>query len=442
MHLQLGALRQCDVSILRGLCNLLPRNDTPMRSLVFAEQFYFPDGWGGAQIPRDITVYLARHGFSVTVVCGSEPYVAVSGDPGPDPADAGVRIVRLRKLLGGDIHRFKLARQLWFYMMSMPALLFRRRPAAYVVQTNPPLLVPLGALVTLVRRVPFVIIAQDIYPEVVTAHGMLRADSFAARILQAIFGWAYRRADKVIALGPTMVERLERKGVVRRKIELISNWATGDEDVVRGAANRLRGEWQLTDKFVILYSGNLGIAHEIESVLRGLALAIPECPSLRLLIIGKGSRILEAQALARELRIADYVLFRPLVPAPMLPHTLGLADLALVTLRSGFEGLVVPSKLLGYMARGIPVAYIGPRSDVPEFLAESNGGVNLIDADAETVAATFSKLSRNPQQLRVMGENAARYYRQMLSRPIALERYRAMLEALTSAAAAPSGADG
>ena len=404
-----------------------------MRSLVFAEQFYFPDGWGGAQIPRDITVHLARHGFEVTVVCGSEPYVPMTGDPGPDPAAAGVRIVRLRRLFSGDIHRLKLLRQMWFYLMAVPALLRRRKPAAYVVQTNPPLLVPLCALVAFVRRVPLVIIAQDIYPEVVTAHGMLRADSWPARMLRRMFGWAYRRAAKVVALGPTMVERLVDKGVPRERTEFISNWATGDEAVVRGSENRLREEWRLGGKFVILYSGNLGIAHEIEMVIRALAIAALKRPDLRLVMIGKGSRIAEAQSLARELGVSDLVLFKPLVPAEMLPHSLGLADLALVTLRSGFEGLVVPSKLLGYMARGIPVAYIGPKSDVSEIITAAVGGVSLVDVDVDTIAQAFTDLAAEPHRLQAMGARAKHYYDSNLSRTMALERYRILLDTLTLA---------
>ena len=110
--------------------------------LVFAEQFYYPDGWGGAQIPRDITIHLARAGFDVCVVCGSDQYATVQGDPGPSPAAFGVRIVHLPKLTSGEIHKHKLLRQVWFYLLAMPVLLAVHRPAMLLTQTNPPLLVP------------------------------------------------------------------------------------------------------------------------------------------------------------------------------------------------------------------------------------------------------------------------------------------------------------
>src|SRR5688500_7999760 len=117
-----------------------------MASLILAEQFFYPDGWGGAQIPRDIAEHLVRVGFDVSVVCGSDPYARVEDDPGVDPRLRGVRVLRVPRLLPGDIHSAKLLRQLWFYLVAGPILLTRHRPSAFVVQTNPPLLVPIAAI--------------------------------------------------------------------------------------------------------------------------------------------------------------------------------------------------------------------------------------------------------------------------------------------------------
>lgn len=407
-----------------------------MTSLIFAEQFYYPDGWGGAQIPRDITLHLVRSGIGVSVVCGSEPYAPIDGDPGPDPAQAGVRMIRLPRLFGGDIHSRKLLRQLWFYLLAMPALMFRGRADALVIQTNPPLLVPIAAIAARLRRIPLAIIAQDIYPEVLFAHGGLGPQTLPGRMLRGLFGWAYRSATMVIALGPTMAARLRAKGVAPDRIQLVSNWATGDEGAVRGADNELRREWQLEGKFVVLYSGNLGIAHEVEAIIHGLSLAAREQKQLRLVIIGKGSRLAEAKALVQRYGVEEYVLFKPLVPARLLPHSLGLADIALVTLRSGFEGLVVPSKLLGYMARGIPTAYIGPASDVSAMIEQSGGGTNLIDAGPEQVARELKRLAMDPSLLDEMGRRAQQFYDTKLSKSIALTRYRELMESLLSASTA------
>jgi putative colanic acid biosynthesis glycosyltransferase WcaI len=398
------------------------------RHIVFAEQFYYPDGWGGAQIPRDITTHLAKAGLQVSVVCGSDPYAPVQGDCGPDPTASGVRIVRLPRLFGGDIHSLKLLRQLWFYLLAAPALLFRRRPDVFVTQTNPPLLVPLVALVSKLRNRPCIIIAQDLYPEVVIAHGMLRADSLAARILRRMFGWAYRRARAVVTLGPVMAERLQSKGVAPERIVLISNWSTGEEGVVKGAANLLRPRWHLEGKFVVLYSGNLGIAHEFDTIVGAIERAVARRPELRLVIIGKGSRLKEVRELVSQRGLEQFVLFENLVPADMLPHSIGLADLALVTLRDSFEGLVVPSKLLGYMARGIPTLYVGPRSDVSAMLQDSHGGVSFPSGAIDRLADELVNLAGNPPALESMGEAARNYYNTHLSLDVAVAKYAELVQ--------------
>jgi colanic acid biosynthesis glycosyl transferase WcaI len=407
----------------------MPRSAMSMqRRVIFTEQFYFPEGWGGAQIPRDITMHLARNGFEVEVVCGSDQYAPAEAGSGEDPAGAGVSIRRAPRLFGGDVHRHKLLRQLWFCCAALPRLLFGRAPELFVTQTNPPFIVPLIAVVAALRARPFAIIAQDLYPEVLFAHGMVGGGSFAARILQKVFAWAYRRASRVVSLGPVMSQRLLQKGVSEGRITAICNWATGDERVVRGGDNLLRAEWGLEGCFVILYSGNLGIAHDVQTPILAVRELLGEMPHLRLVFVGKGSRLAEAQHIVHTAGLSGAVQFRPLVPLEQLPHSLGIADLALVTLREGFEGLVVPSKLLGYMARGVPTLYVGPSSDAQTLIEDSAGGVSVRNGDVEALANALRALAADPQRLTQMSEAAERYYRLRLARQIGLEHYRAVLE--------------
>lgn len=401
------------------------------RSILFIEQFYYPEGWGGAQLPRDITACLASHGWQVDVVCGSDQYAPLEGNPGPDPATVGIRIRRVPRLFAGDIHHRKLFRQLWFYLAAVPILLFARRPDVFVTQTNPPLAVPLTALAALVRRRPFVIIAQDVYPEILFAHGMLRRDRQPGRALASIFRWSYRRAAAVVSLGKTMTDRLQEKGVIPDRIETISNWATGSEALVRGEENRLRGPWCLDGRFVVLYSGNLGIAHDVATPIEAMRQAARANPNIVLVFVGKGSRLKEAQELAERSSLDEFVKFFGYVPAEMLPHSLGVADVALVTLQPGFEGLVVPSKALGYLARGVPTLYIGPESDVQEFV-KSGGGLCFNNGDIEGLAQALIDLAGSHDRLRTMSETGEAYYRSALDRSIGLDRYRALLERIVA----------
>jgi colanic acid biosynthesis glycosyl transferase WcaI len=402
-------------------------------NIVFVEQYYYPEGWGGAQIPLDITIMIARAGLAVTVLCGKDPYVAVQGGQ-DDPRDAGVRIRYVPRYRIGRKNGKGALAQLWFSAATAWMLLMRGRPSILIVQTNPPLIVVAMSLVAIILRKPLIIIAQDLYPEVMIAHGMIDERGVVGRILSSMFRFAYTHAAKVVSLGPRMTTRLRNKGVSAARICEISNWATGDLGVIRGSANTLIGEWGLAGKFVLLYSGNLGVAHDIETILRAIATARTEVQNLRLVIVGRGGRIAEAKQLARDLAIEDLVVFKDLVPSGLLPHTLGIADIALVTLLPGFEGLVVPSKVLGHMARGIPTLYVGPDdSDVAELIANSGGGITVRNNEVDHLASRLIELTKDSQPLSRMGKDAADYYGAHLSRNLGLIRYRALVDSILNA---------
>jgi glycosyltransferase involved in cell wall biosynthesis len=264
---------------------------------------------------------------------------------------------------------------------------------------------------------------------------MLREGALATRVLRRLFGWAYRRARAVVSLGPVMTDRLLAKGVSRERIVEICNWATGEETVVRGAGNRLRSAWGLDGCFVLLYSGNLGIAHDVETPLRAMQLLRERLPNLRLVFVGKGSRLEQARALATELELDDVVQFHGFVPLELLPHSLGMADAALVTLLPGFEGLVVPSKLLGYMARAVPTLYVGPDSDVARLVAQSGGGACVAAGDIAGFARSVAQWAVQPEALRAAGAAASAYYEARLSRTRGLAAYR---QAVADAIHAPA----
>ena len=399
------------------------------RTVMFLEQYYYPEGWGGAQLPRDVTMDWSQAGYRVVVVCGSEQYAQSEDRDIVEPRRFGVRIRRIPALIGGDIRSRKVLRQLWFLCAAFPIMALGRRPCLFVTQTNPPVTVLLTAVVAMLVRRPYVIIAQDLYPEVILAHGMVRRNTLFARLLQGLFDCAYARASAVVSLGARMSGKLRSKGVNASRIWEISNWATGALDVVRGEENELRKAWDLDGKFVLVYSGNLGLAHDCETLIRAVALAKRAAPQLKLVFIGDGSRSSVARSLVREMELEDAVTFKPFVPFEMLPQTFGLADLSVVTLLPGFDGLVVPSKFFGNMARGVPTLYIGPEgSDVDIVLNRSGGGFSIRNGDLETAVHCILAAIRDSSDLARRGANAQRFYEAHLSRAAALSKYRQLVE--------------
>ena len=394
-----------------------------MPRLLLVEQYFFPEGWGGAEIPRDIAIGLRKAGFDVDVLCSKDQYAPMDPEAVENPASLGIKIFRVPRIFPGSVHRLKLIRIVWFCLNAFPRLLFFRGVDLYVTQTNPLLIVPTVAIVSALRRKPFVIIAQDLYPEALFASGRSGAGSLLGRALRGLFSWSYRRATRVVALGPFMRRRILEKGVPANRIRTISNWATGDIRLVSARESPLLAEWGLVDRFVVLYSGNLGVGHEFETFLRGIRRSVTAGAELVVVFIGGGERLSEVHALVSDLRLNDRVIFKNFVPASALPFSLSIADLALVTLRSGFEGIIVPSKLLGYMARGIPVLYVGPDSDVAEMIRDADCGGCCLPGDAHAVAEVLDRASSDRGLLRRWGENGRRCYAARFARELALSKH-------------------
>jgi colanic acid biosynthesis glycosyl transferase WcaI len=137
------------------------------------------------------------------------------------------------------------------------------------------------------------------------------------------------------------------------------------------------------------------------------------------------------------LGIDSAVRFLDFLPADRLPESMGLADVAVVTLREGFEGLIVPSKLLGYMARGLPVLYVGPPSDIDHYLHASGAGVSIRNGDAAAVEAAILRMSRERDFTAALGAAGRETYERELAREHGLARYVALVHDVVSAASEP-----
>ena len=394
-----------------------------MARVVLVEQYFFPEGWGGAEIPRDIALALREAGLDVDVLCSKDQYAPMEMETAQDPASHGIRILRVPRISPGPVERFKMLRILWFCWYALLRLIVHRNVDVYVTQTNPLLIVPTVAAVAFLRRKPFVIVAQDLYPEALFASGHAHARSAFGRTLRGLFAWSYRRAARVVALGSFMRERIAEKGVHANRIRIISNWATGDIRSIGAGRNPLRTEWGLDGRFVILYSGNLGVGHEFDTFLRGVQRALNAGVNAAVVFVGTGGRLPEVRALVSALGLSDSVAFKGFVPANVLPFSLGIADLAVVTLRQGFQGIIVPSKLLGYMARGIPALYIGPDSDIAQMIRDADCGACCLPGDAGAVAELILRAAADRALLRRWGENGRRCYSTRFERTLALRQY-------------------
>ena len=244
-----------------------------------------------------------------------------------------------------------------------------------------------------------------------------------------------RAASFNVVLGEVMAQRVKALGIPQGRIRVISNWADGSFiRPVAAAANPLRREWGLTGKFVVGYSGNLGRAHDVETILR--AITITENASLNLarpiawLFIGGGTQSVKLRRDVAALGLTS-VAFKAYQPHENLAISLSAADVHLVTLRPELEGLIVPSKYYGIAAAGRATIFIGsPDGQIARGLADSGGGLTVDQGNGDALAKAVLELASEPARAAAMGQHAKDEFEREYDLPIAIGRWRALLAEL------------
>jgi glycosyltransferase involved in cell wall biosynthesis len=195
--------------------------------------------------------------------------------------------------------------------------------------------------------------------------------------------------------------------------------------------NALRVEWALSDRFVVGYSGNMGRAHEFDTILAA-AEVLQNDPTVTFLLIGGGAHRerVEREIESRGLR---NVLLKPYQPVERLAHSLSAPDMHVVTLRPEMEGCIVPSKFYGVLAAGRPLVFIGrPDGEIGRLVTAHACGFAVWPGDHAGLVTAIDQLRRSPHRLSDLSENAVRAAVHF-DRQRALEKWRTILFAAASA---------
>ena len=244
---------------------------------IFINRFFYPDHSATSQLLTDLAVALAESGEMVTVICSRQSYDDPQVELSPRERHQGVEIVRLWTTRFG---RSNLAGRavdyLTFYLSAAWRLLILiRKNDVVVAKTDPPMLSVLAGPIARLRGAKLVNWLQDLFPEVAMAVGPGKDGAMGPvyRFMKVLRDRSLRAADMNVVLGERMAERVLALGVAQDKVRVISNWA--DARVLKPVLheeNDLRSAWGLDGKFVVGYSGNLGRAHDYETLIDAIDL--------------------------------------------------------------------------------------------------------------------------------------------------------------------------
>ena len=382
-----------------------------MSGVLLVNQFFWPDAAATAQLLTDLAEDLAADGFGVRAVAGRSTYTttARAGDKAPPPQAVAIRRLPTLPFSRGRLRR--VGSYASFLAAASPYVMAARPADVTVCLSTPPFVALLGLLAKR-RKSRFVYKVEDLYPDVAIALGHLDSDSVLARWLHKLSGRLLTAADAVVALDEAMAARLRGQGAHR--VEVIPNWADGD--AIRPDASA-RQEWRtrlaLDGHTVILYSGNLGLAHCFDGVATAAARLHERQERVLFLFVGSGPRLQEVWRVAAGL---SNVRFLPPQPRSALNGLYNAADVHLVTLRPEVADMLWPSKYPAALAAGRPVLLVGAtESEMAREIAGRRVGAVCQD-EAGAVVAVIDRLVADESELSRMQRSARELFELKYSR--------------------------
>ncbi|GAA4476806.1 glycosyltransferase family 4 protein [Gluconacetobacter asukensis] len=382
--------------------------------IVYLTQWFDPETHviKGAKFVRA----LQSAGHEVTVVTGFPNYPTGRLYPGyrlrliHKEVIGGVNVVRLPLYPSHDSSSLRRSfNYLSFFLSALVYLLLRRTPFDIAYVYHPPITVGLAAAVAgLLRRLPFILDVQDLWPDTLAATGMAGGRR-SMRLVGLLCRFVYRRSDAIVAQSEGMKTALNAHGVPADKLVTIRNWAEAEPPINEGEA-RLAPH-----HFVVVYGGNLGRAQDLGTVLDAAARLRERKPDILIRLYGGGVEAEPLRARAEALSLTNVEFHGP-VSKDAIGAIFAQADALLVHLADHpLFAITVPSKVQAYLAMGRPIV-AGLAGEAARLLVESKAAVVAPPGDPRALAEAIASLADMPLEARkAMGHAGHDYYQRHLS---------------------------
>ena len=401
----------------------LPQMEEKSIKLSVITQFFPPDYAATGQLIEELVRNLEKQGVDIDVFTGQPGYAFNTSKAPVIERKGQLRIKRSRvSQIWPQRIRGKAINGVIFTLRSALHLIrhFRKRKVL-LLTTAPPFLPILGYAANRFFGLSYICIVYDLYPDIAIALGVLPKNHLIAKIWQKLNRLIWQKAKGIVVLSPEMRQRVAAIcPEATHKISVIHNWADPNLIIpISKSENWFAWKHNLVPKFTVLYSGNMGRCHDMDTILRAAELLKDE--PIQFTFVGGGPKRPEFIKKVNELGLKNCI-FLPYVDKQELCYSLTACDLSLVTIDTGFESLVAPSKLYSALAAGRPIAAICPNgSYLKQLVTDAHCGTVVENGDSQRLAEFIRKLSQDSQLTNNLGI-AARQYLQSNFTPVLISK--------------------
>ncbi|MEH1890706.1 MAG: glycosyltransferase family 4 protein [Nostoc sp.] len=392
-----------------------------MEQITIITQYFYPSHAATAQLMTDLAKGLSQKGYQINIFTGTQ-----AKDTTPELSNQAI-INRAFSPIAASTSIFnKIICSIFFLLGALKYVILLPRPTLLLIASNPPYAGILGTIFKIVRGGKYHFLLQDIFPESAVMSGIIQPNSFSVIFLKKLIYLTYKYADNIIVLSTSMQYFLENKyPELKEKIKVIENWAVEDIISCDKQANDFAQQYNLDKVFTVLYSGNMGRLHDIETIAE--AANILKNAPIQFVFIGDGAKTKVLKQAIQSNKLKN-ILLLPYQPREILHLSLTACDLSLVSLIPGAESIVAPSKLYGMLAagRGI-IAISSANSYIDQLLTNSGCGINTPPNNPQHLANLINELASDSIKVKLMGEKARQVYESKYTFKRALAEYEKLL---------------
>ena len=396
--------------------------------LIYAH-YYAPDVASTGQILQELAEGM-RDAFEVTVICTVPSY---TGEIAPEYREKkfyieylnGVKLIRVPVPAFTKSNKFSRVKNILAYYngAKKASKLVGKQDYVFTISQPPVLGGMLGVYGKKKCKAKLIYNIQDFNPEQIAAVGYSKMKPLLA-LLMAMDKRTCKKVDKVVVVGRDMVNTLENrfKGQTMPAFCMINNWINEkeiyplppeDEKVLS-----FKKQYGLENKFVIMYSGNLGLYYDLPNLLK-----LAENENVVFAFIGQGAIEKDLKAYANDKDLKN-VVFIPYQKKEDLIYSLNAADVHWVVNAKGIKGVSVPSKLYGVMAAGKPVLGVLEEGSEARLIIEETGcGLVTAPEDYEGIAALLNQFIQKQVDGQKMGELGRVYLEKNLTKDVSIQKY-------------------
>lgn len=399
-------------------------------NLLIITQFYPPDYAATGQLIEELAIHIGENNAQVKIFTGQPGYAFQKKQALALEIKGNVHVQRSRttKFWSQRIRGKTLNGLVFTFRAALYLLRNARQNNVILLTTAPPFLSILGYLVNLLFGIDYVCLVYDLYPDAAIELKVISEASFVAQLWNKINALVWQKSKGIVVLSETMKERIvANHPSITSKVSIIHNWA--DANWIKPLSkqdNWFARQHKISNKFTVLYSGNFGRCHDLDTILGTVKLLKDE--PVQFVFIGAGTKHEICCRTAAELSL-DNCIFLPYQNKANLPYSLTACDLALVTIALGLEGIVAPSKVYGIMAAGKAIAAVcEPHSYLRQLIGNANCGECFQNNHSDDLAKFIMTLAADSELTSRMGNAGRSYMEKHFTPQIIAQQYCDILE--------------